>query len=223
VQVKICGITNVEDARVASSAGADLLGFVFYPRSPRYIEPAQARDIVAALRADGRTSKMVGVFVNESVEYVRAIIELAQLDLVQLHGTEQASMVRELSPRAYKSLRPRDGDEAHAAVTEYYSATHGHVPTFIVDSYDLKQFGGTGARADWDIAAVIARQCPILLAGGLNSENVVDAIRIVQPWGVDVSSGVERVPGLKDHAKVREFIAKAKSTSEKHATRSIEN
>jgi phosphoribosylanthranilate isomerase len=223
VQVKICGITNVEDARVATSAGADLLGFVFYAKSPRYIEPARASDIVAALRAEDCTSKMVGVFVNEPAEFVRATIESVQLDLVQLHGTEPASMVSELSPRACKSLRPRDEDEARTAVAEYRSAAHGNVPAFIVDAYDPKQFGGTGARADWDIAAVIARQFPMLLAGGLNSENVVDAIRIVQPWGVDVSSGVERGPGLKDHAKVRAFIAKAKAISEKHATPTNEN
>ena len=215
VQVKICGITNLEDARIAASAGADLIGFVFYAKSPRYIEPARARDIVAALRADAHAPKMVGVFVNESTGRVRATMESAQLDLAQLHGTEPVSTVSDLSPRAYKSLRPRDVDEARTAVAEYGRATHGNVPAFIVDAYDPKQFGGTGAHADWDIAAVIAGEFPILLAGGLNGENVVDAIRIAQPWGVDVSSGVERAPGLKDHVKVRAFIGKAKAKSEK--------
>ena len=183
MQVKICGITNIADGRAAADAGADMLGFNFYAKSPRYIEPAQARDIVAELRAGPRCPKMVGVFVNEASERVRAIMESAQLDLVQLHGSEPASAVRELSPRAYKALRPRDEDEARTAVAEYLQAANGSVPAFIVDVYDPKQFGGTGRHADWDIAAVIARQFPILLAGGLNSENVVDAIRIVTALG----------------------------------------
>ena len=209
MQVKICGITNLEDAQAVAKAGADLIGFNFYSKSPRFIEPERARDIAAGLRADGRAPKMVGVFVNESPEKVRAIIELVQLDFVQLHGTEPASMVREL--RACKSLRPRNMEEANAAVAEYSSAAKGNAPAFIVDAYDPKQFGGSGTRADWDIAAMIAQQYPILLAGGLSSENVADAIRSVRPWGVDVASGVERAPGLKDHAKVRAFIENAKA------------
>ncbi|HEX7588524.1 MAG TPA: phosphoribosylanthranilate isomerase, partial [Anaerolineae bacterium] len=176
-----------------------------------------ARDIVAELRAGPRCPKMIGVFVNEASERVRAIMESAQLDLVQLHGSEPASALRELSPRAYKALRPRDEDEARTAVAEYREAANGSVPAFIVDAYDPKQFGGTGRHADWDIAAVIARQFPILLAGGLNSENVLDAIRIAQPWGVDVSSGVERTPGLKDHVKMRAFIRSAKSSQGREA------
>ena len=209
MQVKICGITNLEDAQAVAKAGADLIGFNFYSKSPRFIEPERARDIAAGLRADGRAPKMVGVFVNKSLEQVRAIIELVKFDFVQLHGTESASMVREL--RACKSLRPRNMEEANAAVAEYSSAAKGNAPAFIVDAYDPKQFGGTGTRADWDIAAMIAQQYPILLAGGLSSENVSDAIRSVRPWGVDVASGVERAPGLKDHAKVRAFIENAKA------------
>jgi phosphoribosylanthranilate isomerase len=210
VRVKICGITNLDDANVAVDAGADLLGFIFYWKSPRYIGPERARAIVTALRADAHAPKFVGVFVNESPECVRVLIDLLQLDLVQLHGTEPASMVRALSPRACKSLRPRDTDEARVAVAEYRSVVNGNVPAFIVDAYDAKRFGGTGTRADWEIAASIAREFPVLLAGGLNAENVADAMATVQPWGVDVSSGVERAPGLKDHAKVREFIRAAK-------------
>ena len=209
VKVKICGITNLTDALVAAKAGADLLGFVFYPKSPRYIEPERAKEIIRATRHASPVIRFVGVFVNESLDRVRAVMEFAQLDLAQLHGNESAEIIGALSPRAYKSLRPRDANEAELLITNYRAVTLG-APAFIVDAFDEKKFGGTGVHADWDIAANIAREFPILLAGGLNASNVVDAIQRVQPWGVDVSSGVERAPGLKDHTKVREFIENVK-------------
>jgi phosphoribosylanthranilate isomerase len=211
--VKICGITNLEDALVTADAGADLLGFVFVSSSPRCIEPERAREIVAALKARGALLRFVGVFVNEPLERVCAVIELVQLDLAQLHGNEAAPMVRALSPRAYKALRPRDEVEAQAQVAEYRAVANGNVPAFIVDAFDAQRYGGTGQRADWSLAARIAREFPILLAGGLGAENVADAIRAVRPWGVDVSSGVERAPGLKDHEQVRRFVQAAKRIS----------
>jgi phosphoribosylanthranilate isomerase len=213
IRVKICGITNLDDAIAAADAGADLLGFVFYPRSPRYVTPERALEIVRATRHASPTTRFVGVFVDASPERVRAAMDLASLDLAQLHGNEPASMVRDLSPRAFKALRPRDPDEAKSLISNYRLATGGISPAFIVDAFDAQQFGGTGVRADWKIAAILAREFPILLAGGLNAENVAGAVRAVQPWGVDVSSGVERAPGLKDHAKVRQFISRAKSVS----------
>ena len=222
VQVKICGITNLDDANVAVEAGADLLGFIFYPKSPRHIAPERAKEIVLATRCLSPVTRFVGVFVNESPERVWTVIDLAQLDLVQLHGSEPASMVRDLSPRVYKSLRPRDADEAHAAVAEYRSAIDGNVPAFIVDAYDAKQFGGTGTRTDWEVAASIARAFPVLLAGGLTADNVADAIATVQPWGVDVSSGVEHAPGLKDHAKVRRFVEAVKTLPRRREERQEE-
>ncbi len=211
VRVKICGITNLNDGLGAAEAGADLLGFIFYRASPRYIPPEHAGEIVAEVRRRRPASKFVGVFVNESLERVREIKDLTQLDFVQLHGSEPAAMVQELAPRVYKSLRPRDLTEAQVSAQEYRAALNGNVPCFIVDAFNENQFGGTGKRVDWDIAAEIAREFPILLAGGLNPGNVAEAIRIVQPWGVDVSSGVERAPGLKDQEKVREFIRNAKA------------
>lgn len=214
-RVKICGITNLEDATVAVQAGTDLIGFVFYPPSPRYIAPERAHEIVERIRHDCANSaqpslvtRYVGVFVNDSLKRVRAVMTLAQLDYAQLHGDESVEMVRALSPHVYKSLRPRNVDEAKSLITNYRSTL---TPAFIIDAFDAKQFGGMGKRADWEIAGEIARTFPILLAGGLSAENVADAIRIVQPWGVDVSSGVERAPGLKDHARVKEFIRTAKS------------
>ncbi len=210
-RVKICGITNFEDALAATTAGADLLGFIFYRASPRYIPPEHAGEIVAEVRRRRPASKFVGVFVNESLERVREIKDLTQLDFVQLHGSEPAAMVQELAPRVYKSLRLRDLTEAQVSAQEYRAALNGNVPCFIVDAFNENQFGGTGKRVDWNIAAEIAREFPILLAGGLNPGNVAEAIRTVQPWGVDVSSGVERSPGLKDQEMVREFIRNAKA------------
>ncbi len=219
MKIKICGITNLDDALAAAEVGADMLGLVFFPRSPRYIDPERAGEIVAALKQHGNTPRFVGVFVDESLERVRAIAVTAQLDMAQLHGNEPPAMVRELgvchpelqSVVVYKALRPQNEAEAQAQVAECRAAVNGNIPAFIVDAFDAQRFGGTGSRADWDIAARIAREFPTLLAGGLSVDNVAEAIRAVRPWGVDVSSGVERSPGLKDHNRMRKFIHKAKS------------
>ncbi len=213
VYVKICGITNLTDAIVATEAGADLLGFVFYRQSPRCLEPDQAGAIISALRDRGSTVRCVGVFVNETLERIRDVMQVSRLDLVQLHGNEPLILVHALSPRAYKALRPRDAREACATIKLYRRVVGQQegIPHFIIDSFDARHFGGTGIRADWEIAALVAQAYRILLAGGLNAENVTNAIRAVNPWGVDVSSGVERAPGLKDPEKVKRFIRAAKS------------
>lgn len=213
--VKICGITNLDDARAAIDAGADMLGFIFYPSSPRYITSERAREIVLAARHSSPDICFIGVFVNESPEHMLAVMEHAQIDLVQLHGQESPEIVKAYMPRAYKTLQPTDSAHAQSLITNYRTAMDGHKPAFIIDGKPQNLPGGNGTRADWQIAAEIAREFPILLAGGLNAENVAQAIRMVRPWGVDVSSGVERVPGLKDHGKVREFIKNAKAESKK--------
>lgn len=213
--VKICGITNLEDARVAVEAGANWLGFVFFPPSPRYVTPERARELIGGLGELRRTIRTAGVFVNEPVERVRAVMATAGLDLAQLHGKESPEMVRELGSRAYKSIQAADLDTAHTLVANYRAAVGAlserrNVPAFIVDAPPAKLPGGNGLVADWSVAREIASQFPILLAGGLNPENVGEAIELVRPYGVDVSSGVERAPGIKDHAKVRLFISRAK-------------
>ncbi len=213
VVVKICGITNVEDACVAIEAGADMLGFIFYPPSPRYVTPEHAREIVLAIRDSRFAIRAVGVFVNESLAHIRPVMETASLDLAQLHGSESVEMVRELGARAYKSIQARDLDTARALMANYRASVNGNIPAFIADAPPAQLPGGNGVVADWSVAREIAREFPILLAGGLNVENVRAAIAQVQPFGVDVSSGVEREPGLKDHAKVREFIARAKGAA----------
>jgi phosphoribosylanthranilate isomerase len=208
--VKICGITNIDDARAAIEAGADMLGFIFYPPSPRYVPPERAREIILEIRKAASGNRTVGVFVNESLESVSAIMELVGLDLAQLHGKEPPEFAQALGTRAYKSIQAREVETARVLMEEYRGAVHGNLPAFIADAPPAQLPGGNGMLADWTVAREIARAFPILLAGGLSVENVRDAIAQVQPWGVDVSSGVERAPGLKDHAKVREFIKNAK-------------
>jgi phosphoribosylanthranilate isomerase len=208
--VKICGLTNLEDARVALEAGADLLGFTFYPPSPRAIAPAACAEIVRALRADVQGGvatgavRLVGLFVNASVAEVEATMTACGLDLAQLHGDEGVAVVSAHRGRAYKAFR--GNGQAHA---EYAEAGPG-APAFLVDAAVAGKYGGTGQTGDWDGAAALARSWPLLLAGGLTPENVAGAIGRVRPWGVDVASGVEAGPGKKDHAKVRAFVDRAK-------------
>ncbi len=236
--VKICGLTNLDDAQCAVAAGADLLGFILYPKSPRFISPARIAPITAALRALAPGVVTVGVFVNETPENMARALDEAGLDLAQLSGDEPADHLRALQGRAYKAVREATQAEAHLRIqntedraqsTEHRAqnaeyATHNtryalrttqskiqNRPDLLLDANHPTLYGGSGMRADESLAAALARQCRLLLAGGLTPDNVADAIRVARPWGVDVSSGIERAPGYKDHAKVRAFIAAAKS------------
>jgi phosphoribosylanthranilate isomerase len=208
--IKICGITNLEDARCAVDAGADMLGFILYPPSPRYLPPERIRDIVRSVRDTYglRGPRFVGVFVNEPVERVRAVLDDTGLDLSQLSGDESPSEVRSLIPRAFKGIRPQTLDDARSAVEAYCvpALDISGLPQLLVDGYHPGQFGGTGLRADTTAAQWLASQVRLVLAGGLSPESVRLAVRQIQPWGVDVSSGVERAKGIKDHARVRAFV-----------------
>ncbi len=225
IYVKICGITNLEDARVAAEAGADFLGFIFYPPSPRYVAPEQAGDIIRAIRAEfgDASPRCVGVFVDEPTNAVRAAIDAAGLDLAQLHGAESPADVAALAPYAFKALRPQTLTEAQTAMENYLTAPSlsprlpstvarifaprlPSTPHLLIDAYHPQEKGGTGQAADVTIARWLAGRCRLLLAGGLTPENVADAIAQGRPWGVDVSSGVEATKGKKDHTKVRAFI-----------------
>ena len=214
--VKICGITNLEDALVAAEAGADLLGFILYPPSPRYIKPEQVQEISRALHRTslkGRRSgncKTVGVFVNEAPHRIYVMAKQCELDLIQLSGDEAPEMLSQIGACGYKALRPRSVSEIQGLMETYHQAVRGKTPAFILDAFDARRYGGTGQPADWAIAGEVARRYPILLAGGLTADNVATAVETVRPWGVDVSSGVERAPGLKDQAKVKAFIAAVK-------------
>lgn len=209
MQVKICGITVLEDALAAIEAGADLLGFNFYPSSPRHIFPKECARLVAALQSYRSTLSLVGVFVDASVEQIQRIMAECSLDLVQLSGDEPPETLARLGGVAFKALRPPD-PLSMAELSQRYPP-RSTPPAYLIDSYRLGQFGGTGQTANWSLAASLSIHAPLLLAGGLTPENVAQAVRQVRPWGVDVASGVEKSPGRKDLAKVQRFIHAAKS------------
>lgn len=219
VKVKICGLTNLEDALAAVAAGADLLGFIFYPPSSRSISIEAAQQLVAQLRQTADPlPQLVGVFVNEPAERVATILDDCGLDLAQLSGDEVPSMIGDpaspLYGRAFKVLKPTSLAEAEAEVEWYLPPEAGTTPTYptlLLDTYHPTLAGGTGQTMNWTIAARLAEQIPgLMLAGGLTPDNVAEAVQTVRPYAVDVASGVEASPGRKDHHKVRAFIKAAK-------------
>lgn len=196
--IKICGIKTLPDALAAIEAGADLLGFNFYPKTVRYVEPHTCAQITSVLKREHPTIKLVGVFVNSSVEEIKNILNTCSLDLAQLHGDETPEMLTQLAPRAFKAFRGIPLD-----ITGY---KRSEAPALLVDAAVKGIYGGTGVTADWSAVARLARQYPLLLAGGLNPENVSDAVQQVNPWGVDVASGVEAGAGEKDPSRMKAFV-----------------
>lgn len=204
MHIKICGLTNIDDALAAIDAGATHLGFNFYPKSPRYIEPAACARIVSVIRSPS-TVCLVGVFVNEPPTHIAAVLDHCGLHFAQLHGEETPERLAALPGRAFKAFRGIG--TSHAAYA--HARGEGRAPAFLIDGHSPALYGGTGRVADWSAAQAIAATYPIFLAGGLTPENVAQAIALVKPWGVDVASGVESTPGKKDPAKVRAFVANA--------------
>lgn len=201
--IKICGVTRLSDALHAVDHGAHALGFVFWPTSPRRVAPPRAADIISALPA---RVAAVGVFVNESVDGIREVVAETGISVVQLHGDEPAHYAAALG---WPVLRALNIDQAETACTAWPAGT-----TFLLDAADPVRRGGTGTLLDWERAASIARARRIVLAGGLTDANVADAIAAVGPFGVDVSSGVEDAPGVKNPDKVARFLARARSAFE---------
>jgi phosphoribosylanthranilate isomerase len=195
VRVKICGITNLDDAMAAVEWGADALGFVFAP-SPRQVTLKQASRVVA--ESPPFICK-VGVFVNSNLETVREVMNICNLDLAQLHGSESPDFCQALSPRVIKSFRVKN--ESVLALLPQYK-----VSAYLLDSYDPQLVGGTGQVFNWDIAKKAIQYGRIILSGGLSPDNVCQAIAKVHPYAVDVSSGVESSPGKKDHGKLCTFL-----------------
>ena len=209
VQVKICGITNIEDAMAACEAGADMLGFNFWPQSRRFIEPKAAREIIFQKLKLRRGVRMIGVFVNETLERIRHVAENTHLDGLQLHGDETVEFCRELKATAtydpYGFLIKAFAANSSLNVEELSDCP---ADAFMLDAYDPKRRGGTGRTADWTVAHEAARRLPrVFLAGGLSPENVAEAITTVRPYAVDACSSLELLPGKKDHARMKEFVA----------------
>ncbi len=204
VRVKICGITRLDDALCAVECGADALGFVFYADSPRCVSEAEAAAIIAKLPPFVST---VGVFVNEKVDVIKGVARQAGLNCIQLHGDETLAEAEALPLKVVKAVRV--GAEGDGFAIESFGESG--VSAILLDTYNKELRGGTGECFDWDFAVKAKEHAPIILSGGLNADNVAEAIRRVEPYGVDVSSGVEQGPGIKDHDKIKEFISKARS------------
>lgn len=201
--IKICGITNYEDAAAAIEAGATAIGFNFYKKSKRYITPETAKDIAEKIR--GKIST-VGVFVNEEKSTVKSIGAMVKLTYCQFHGDESPEYVNSFS-NAIKSFRVND------SLRSVYFDDYKSV-AFLLDAYDEQEFGGTGKTFNWLLAREANEFGKIILAGGLNESNIVEAIETVEPWGVDVSSGVEIEPGKKDKEKIKRFVENARKALE---------
>jgi len=218
VWVKICGITTLDDALFAAQAGADFIGLNFYPKSKRYISPESAATLVADIRAELGDSAplMVGVFVNAVVSDISQIYHSAGLDGVQLSGDESDAILRELRGHSFKAIRPPN----FALVQEdlaYFAPTFPadeRLPSVLLDASVPGEYGGTGVPAEIELARWVRENVPrLMLAGGLTPDNVAERVDFIQPWGVDVASGVEgNVPGRKDPAKVEAFIRSAKGS-----------
>jgi phosphoribosylanthranilate isomerase len=203
IKIKICGITNLEDALYSAEYGADSLGFNFYKKSPRYIEPQKAAEIIAQLPP---FVMPVGIFVNEREDKIREIQHLTCIQGVQFHGDESPEFCQRFGGRVIKAFQVRDKESLKAMA-------HYHVGAFLLDSYREGMRGGTGVTFDWHLAVVAKTFGKIILSGGLTPENVAEAVKLVQPYGVDVAGGVEKGKGAKDQVKVKKFITEVRRAS----------
>lgn len=192
-QVKICGITNEEDALYAVHCGAAALGFIFYPSSPRYIKPEDARKIITVLPDD---LVKIGVFVNEKAAEIKRVIKYCALDMIQLHGDESLEYCQDFpADRIIKAVELKNEDDLNHALNYAVAA-------LLVDSRHAGLYGGTGKKANWKLASRIKNKKSLILSGGLNEGNVAEALQTVAPAALDINSGVELIPGKKDHAKL---------------------
>jgi len=207
VRIKICGITRMADAEKAVELGADALGFVF-AESPRKIIPQKARNITRRISPFFKT---VGVFVNEQPREIRKIMDFCGLDLVQLHGNESVSVCSELAPRVIKAFRIQE-EESLLQILEFKN----HVRAILLDTYQKGLNGGTGKTFDWGLAIKAKKAgIPMVLSGGLGLDNIEEALERVNPFAIDISSGIEKRPGIKDHGRMRIFMEKIKDYERK--------
>ncbi len=203
IKIKICGITNYDDAMAATDYGADALGFNFYKKSPRCIEPEKAAEIIERLPP---FVMPVGIFVNEREEKVRDIMFTTGIKVLQFHGDESPEFCERFATRVIKAFQVKDKESLKHMV-------HYHVSALLLDSYRDGVRGGSGVAFDWHLAVVAKTFGRVVLAGGLTPENVVEAVKLVQPYAVDVAGGIEREKGIKDHAKLKKFITEVRRAS----------
>jgi len=205
VKVKICGMTNLKDVKVAVDGGVDAVGFIFYKKSPRSVTMQAVRKIVLELPP---FVDSVGVFVNETAEQINKIADRCNLDRVQLHGNESPTFCKKIRRRVIKAIRVKD-IQSLKKLSDY------PVSSFLLDTFSEDQYGGTGRVFDWNLAYPAKKYGSIILAGGLTPNNVRQAIQRIQPYGVDVCSGVESQPGIKDHKKMQTFLKNVKAERKK--------
>jgi len=201
VKVKVCGMTSLKDALVAVEGGADAVGFIFYKKSPRSVTMKTVREIVLELPPFVDT---VGVFVDETAEQVNKIADYCNLDIIQLHGDESPTYCKKIRRKVIKAFRIKD-------MQSVKKISNFQVSGFLLDTFSEKLHGGTGKVFDWNLALPAKKFGPVIMAGGLTPNNVQQAVRQIRPYGVDVCSGVESEPGIKDHKKVRAFLNNAKA------------
>lgn len=196
-EVKICGITNSQDALAALECGAAALGFIFYPPSPRYLKPADAKKIIASL-----PNKLVkiGVFVNEKPEEIKKVMEYCSLDMIQLHGDESPEYCNQFPASSIiKAFALKNDDDVNQALNY-------NVAAILIDSRHAGLYGGTGKTSNWEMARRIKDKKPLVLSGGLNAENIAEAMKTIAPNALDINSGVEESPGIKDYKKLRQIF-----------------
>ena len=199
VKVKVCGMTSLKDALVAVEGGADAVGFIFYKKSPRSVTMKTVREIVLELPPFVDT---VGVFVDETAEQINKIADYCNLDIIQLHGDESPTYCKKIRRKVIKAFRIKD-------MQSVKKISNFQVSGFLLDTFSENLHGGTGKVFDWNLALPAKKFGPVIMAGGLTPNNVQQAVRQIRPYGVDVCSGVESEPGIKDHKKVRAFLKNA--------------
>lgn len=197
MKIKICGITRKEDALKALELGAWAVGFIFYKKSPRYITPEKAGEIISVL-PEG--IKKIGVFVNSSAEEIIFTGKISGITTYQLHGDESPEFCKKLDKEVIKAIRPKKKHELE------FLKNYTNISAFLVDSYVSGEFGGSGQKGDWELAKKVKKYGTLILAGGINSDNISEAIQIVSPFAIDLSSSVEDTPGIKSHEKMKRLF-----------------
>lgn len=201
VELKICGITRLEDARFCAGAGVDYLGFIQYPQSPRFIEPKRAKEIIEWVHGP----RSVGVFVNESPETVNRIADDAGFDLVQLHGHEDPDTCAQIERpiiKAFRVVHDASAEQLRLLMEPYRDV----VSLFLLDTFKTSLWGGTGESFNWRLVRDLSEEFPLFLAGGINASNIREAVLTMRPHGIDISSSVESEPGIKDFDQLTAFF-----------------